>query len=317
MSERITSAFHARSTALEVVEQIDLHGQRAIVTGGASGLGWQTTRALAHAGAAVTMAVRNPSRGEAAADALRREVAGAQVTVAALDLTDLASIHRFAADWARVPLHILINNAALMACPLMRTPQGWEAQFATNHLGHFALMTALIPALLAAQTSRVVTLSSSGHKLSGVDFADVHFARRPYDKWQAYGQAKSANALMSLGLHTLLCDDGITSNAVHPGAIMTGLQQFLPTEEMRALGWLKADGTPIDLFKTREQGAATTVWAATAEALEGVGGLYLEDCTQGLPAEPANRLSGYSAHVMDVRAALRLWDVSAELLKSG
>ena len=314
MTEPITSLFNARSTALEVVSALDLSALRAIVTGGASGLGFETSRALAEAGADVTLAVRNRDQGQAAAQALRARTGNARVQVAHLDLADLASVQRFADDWGAAPLHILINNAAIMACPLTRTAQGWEAQFATNHLGHFMLTTALLPALLKAAPSRVVALSSSGHKISGVDFDDIHFERRDYNKWKAYGQAKSANALMSLGLHLRHGADGITANAVHPGGIMTGLQKFLPIEEMRALGWLKADDTPLDIFKNAEQGAATSVWAATAPELQGRGGLYLEDCRQGLPAEATNRVSGHSPHIVDPEGATRLWNMSLQML---
>ena len=315
MSDGISSKFNARSTALEVVEGLDLHGKRAIVTGGAAGLGLETARALAKAGADVTLAVRDRVRGGEAAGALRASSGKRNVHVGVLDLADLASIERFAADWGDAPLHILINNAAIMACPLTRTAQGWEAQFATNHLGHFALATALLPALRKGAPSRVVALSSSGHKIAGVDFDDIHFERRDYNKWKAYGQAKSANALMSLGLHLRHGGEGITANAVHPGGIMTGLQKFLPIEEMRALGWLKPDDTPLDIFKTPEQGAATSVWAATAPELQGHGGLYLEDCGLGLPAEPGNRVSGYSPHIVDSDAAQRLWGVSLAMLR--
>ncbi len=317
---RITSAFGARTTALEAIKGITLTGRNAIVTGGASGLGLETSRALASAGAALTLAVRNLAQGQAAADVLRAEVPAAQVSVGLLDLSDLASVRDFAADWMLPgsPLDILINNAAIMACPLTRSPQGSEAQFATNHLGHFALTTALLPVLQkAAQKTgdaRVVCLSSSGHKISGVEFDDIHFERREYNKWKAYGQAKSANALMALGLHLRYGDQGVTANAVHPGGIMTGLQKFLPMEEMRALGWLKADDTPLDIFKTPQQGASTSIWAATAPQLLGIGGLYLEDCQQGLLAEPSNRVSGYSAHIADAAAAERLWVVSEAMM---
>jgi len=314
MSERITSRFNNRSTALSVVDGIDLGGKRAIVTGGAAGLGYETSRALARAGAHLTLAVRNREQGEAAAARLREENANPNVQVAPLDLANLPSVAQFARDWGDAPLHILINNAAIMACPLARSAQGWESQFATNHLGHFALTTALLPALRRGAPSRVVALSSSGHKISGVDFDDIHFERREYNKWKAYGQAKSANALMSLGLWTKEGANGITANAVHPGGIMTGLQKHVPLEEMRALGWLKPDDTPLDIFKTPEQGASTSVWAATAPELTGLGGKYLEDCNEGLPAEPTNRASGYSPHIMDGEAAQRLWRVSEEML---
>lgn len=317
---RITSRFGARSTALDVVQGLSLAGRNAIVTGGAAGLGRETSRALVAAGAAVSLAVRNPQQGEACAAALRQEFAGAQVHVAQLDLADLASVRRLADRWQESgkPLHILINNAAIMACPLQRSPQGWESQFATNHLGHFGLTAGLLPALQAAAhatgDARVVALSSTGHKICGVDFDDIHYARRTYDKWNAYGQAKSANALFALGLHLRYGSLGITANAVHPGGIMTGLQKYLPLEEMRALGWLKPDDTPLDIFKNPAQGAATSVWAATATELTGRGGRYLEDCNQGLPAEPGNRASGYSPHIADPAAADRLWQVSQDML---
>ncbi len=319
---RITSRFGARSTALEVVQGISLRGRHAIVTGGASGLGLETSRALVAAGAALGLAVRNFAQGESSAAELRQQFPGASVAVAQLDLSDLASVRRFVADWiaSGAPVDILVNNAAIMACPLQRTTQGWEAQFATNHLGHFALTTGLLPALLQAAQShgdaRVVCLSSTGHKIAGIDFDDIHYQRRDYNKWNAYGQAKSANALFALGLHLRYGAQGITANAVHPGGIMTGLQKFLPLEEMRALGWLNADDTPLDIFKTPPQGASTSVWAATAPELKGHGGLYLEDCNQGLPALPSQRASGYSPHIVDVGAANRLWDVSQQMLAS-
>jgi NAD(P)-dependent dehydrogenase (short-subunit alcohol dehydrogenase family) len=316
----ISSQFGARTTALEAVKGISLKGRNAIVTGGASGLGLETSRALVAGGAALTLAVRKVAQGQAAADMLRAEYPGAQVSVGLLDLADLATVRQFAADWIKSgkALDILINNAAIMACPLTRDAHGWEAQFATNHLGHFALTTAMLPALLqaAAKTgdARVVCLSSSGHKLGGIDFDDIHYERREYNKWKAYGQAKSANALFALGLHLRYGARGITANAVHPGGIMTGLQKFLPIEEMRAMGWLKADDTPLDIFKTPPQGASTSVWAATAQQLKGHGGLYLEDCQQGVPAEPGNRVSGYSPHIADAAAAQRLWAVSEAML---
>lgn len=316
----VTSPFGARTTALQAVSGISLTGRTVIVTGGAAGLGLETSRALASTGTELTLAVRNLEQGQAAAQQICATYPHAKVEVSLLDLNDLGSVRHFAAAWlaSHRALDILINNAAIMACPLTRTPQGWEAQFATNHLGHFALTTALLPALQRAGQghgdARVVCLSSSGHKIAGVDFDDIHFERRDYNKWKAYGQAKSANALFALGLQGRHGGEGITANAVHPGGIMTGLQKFLPIEEMRALGWLKADDTPLDLFKTPAQGAATSVWAATAPALKGRGGLYLEDCQQGLPAEPSNRVSGYSAHIADPAAAERLCVVSQAML---
>lgn len=316
--ERITSRFNARSTALEVVESIDITGRRAIVTGGGAGLGLETTRALAKAGAEVTLAVRNLAQGEAAVAQIRAEQPNALLRVAKLDLADLASVQTFADDWQAQAgghaLHLLINNAGVMACPLARTPQGWESQFATNHLGHFALTTALVPSLLKAAPSRVVVLSSMGHKLGGIDFDDIQFEHREYNKWKAYAQAKTANALMSLGLHLRHGDEGITSNAVHPGGVDTGLHRHVPDDEKRAMGWMGDDGKMSARFKTPAQGASTSVWAATAPELLGRGGRYLEDCNEGLPAEAGNRTSGYAPHIVDADVAQRLWEVSLKLL---
>ena len=318
----IQSAFGARSNAMDVVQGISLQGRNAIVTGGASGLGLETSRALVSAGASLTLAVRNLAQGDQTAHVLRQQFPQARIDVMQLDLADLASVRHFASSWIDKgsPLHILVNNAAIMACPLEHMAQGWESQFATNHLGHFALTTALLPALLACAADgadvRVVCLSSSGHKLSTVHLDDIHFAHRPYDKWKAYGQAKSANALFALGLDRRFAAQGITANAVHPGGIMTGLQKFLAVDEMRALGWLREDGTPLDLFKSVAQGASTSVWAATAPALAGHGGRYLEDCHEGVPAEPGNRISGYAPHIMDAALADGLWEASERMLDS-
>jgi NAD(P)-dependent dehydrogenase (short-subunit alcohol dehydrogenase family) len=316
MTERITSRFGHGSTAMEVVQGIDLDGARAIVTGGASGIGIETARALAAAGAEVTLAVRNLEKGEAVARALRSGVAPAGVRVEALDLSDFASVRRFTQGFlARgVPLEILVNNAGIMACPLSRTPEGFESQFATNHLGHFLLSAGLAPALRAAGRSRVVALSSTGHRLSGIVFDDVHFERRPYQKWLAYGQAKTANALFAVELETRGASAGITANAVHPGGIMTGLQQHLTREEMDAMGWLDGDGKPRIGFKTPAQGAATSVWAATASELVGRGGRYLEDCNESGPASPEQPFAGVHAHAIDPQAAARLWEISEAML---
>lgn len=317
--ERITSRFNRQSTALEVIEGIDLRGRRVIVTGGASGLGLETSRALAKAGASLTLAVRNAAQGDAAVNALGEETGNRDIHVGLLDLADPASVKRFANTWlARgVALHMLINNAGIMACPLTRTAQGWELQFATNHLGHFALTRALLPLLLKAEAPRVVALSSSGHRLSPVQFDDIHFERREYNKWKAYGQAKTANALMALHLDTLHAKDGLTANAAHSGGVLTGLSRYLPREEMEALGWVKpgADANEIPPgFKNAEQGAATSVWAATAPELQGHGGLYLEDCNEAVPSPEGERRFGYVPHIRDRAAAERLWAVSEALL---
>ena len=316
---RITSRFGRKSTALEVVEGLSLAGRHAIVTGGASGLGLETSRALAQAGASVTLAVRDMAQGGAAATALAASTGNRDLRVQRLDLADLASVQEFAEAWraSGEPLHLLINNAGIMACPLSRTALGWESQFATNHLGHFALTRALLPVLLASDAPRVVALSSSGHRLSPIVFDDIHFERREYNKWKAYGQAKTANALMALHLDTLHAKDGLTANAVHPGGIKTGLSRHITREEMEALGWVKPGAEPGHIppgFKTPEQGAATTVWAATAPELQGHGGLYLEDCNEAVPSPEGERRYGYMPHVRDRKAAARLGQVSEAML---
>ncbi len=311
MAERITSKFGHGSTALDVARGVDLTGSQAIVTGAASGIGVETVRALASAGAAVTIGVRDVEKGRAVAADV-----GGGVRVERLDLADFASVRRFADAFLSrgEPLHILVNNAGIMACPLARTPEGYESQFATNHLGHFLLTVRLLPALRAAKRSRVVSLSSTGHRISGIVFDDIHFERREYQKWMAYGQSKTANALFAVELDRRGKALGITANAVHPGGIMTGLQQHLTREEMDAMGWLGPDGRPRVGFKTPAQGAATSVWAATAPELEGHGGRYLEDCNESGPATPDKPFAGVHAHALDPVSARRLWDASEEMV---
>jgi NAD(P)-dependent dehydrogenase (short-subunit alcohol dehydrogenase family) len=234
-----------------------------------------------------------------------------------LDLGDLDSVQGCAQrllDAGR-SIDILINNAAIMACPETRVGAGWEAQFATNHLGHFAFTNLLWPLLAADGGARVVALSSRGHKRSGIRFDDLMF-EHGYDKWQAYGQAKSANVLFALQLDALGQDAGVRAFAVHPGGIMTPLQRHLSREEMQASGWIDEDGTPDDRFKTPEQGAATSVWAATSPQLDGMGGVYCEDCdiaNRTVAGTPEAELGGVDAHAVDPDVAARLWTVSAEL----
>jgi len=309
----IGSGFGARSTAMEVIAGIDLSGQQAIVTGGYSGLGIEVVKALDSAGAAVLVPARRPEVARAAIDA-----AGlTDVEVDTLDLADLESVHDFAARFLESgrALNLLINNAAIMAAPLTRVGEGWEAQFATNHLGHYVLTNLLWPALTAGAPSRVIVLSSSGHKLSPVRFDDLHF-ERGYDKWQAYGQAKSADSLFAVELDALGRDQGVRAFAVHPGGILTPLQRHLPLEEQRAMGWIDENGVPDPRFKTPEQGAATTVWAATSPQLDGMGGVYLEDvdiASPTVPDSPTARIAGVNAHAIDRADAARLWVVSAQL----
>jgi len=310
-STPITTPFTAESTAAEVVEGIDLTGRRAIVTGGASGIGIETARALAGAGAEVTLAVRNAPAGERTAEDITATTGSKQVLVARLDLADQASVAAFAAAWDG-PLDMLINNAGIMASPLMRTPEGWEMQFATNHLGHFALATRLHGALAAAGSARVVSVSSAAHLRSPVVFEDIHFFERPYEPWAAYGQSKTANVLFAVEGTRRWAGDGITVNAVMPGGIRTNLQRYITDED---LDRLRRGGSAATRWKTPEQGAATSVLVATAPRLDGIGGRYFEDCNEAGLNEPGTR-RGVAAYALDAANAALLWQVSVDTLAS-
>lgn len=312
---KIPSGFGPRTTATEVLEGVELSGKVAIVTGGYSGLGIETVTALAGAGARVIVPARRPDVARAALDARGL----GNVEVDDLDLSDLNSVHEFAERFLTTngSIDILINNAAIMAAPEARVGDGWESQFATNHLGHYVLTNLLWPALLADGGARVVALSSTGHKLSGIHLDDPQFTTG-YDKWLAYGQAKTANSLFAVHLDKLGAEHGVRAFAAHPGGIMTELQRHLPREEMVAAGWMTADGAVNERFKTPEQGAATSTWAATSPMLAGMGGVYCEDCDIAeptIPGSPEARTSGVDAHAIDPEAASQLWAYSAEVTR--
>ncbi|PZF87544.1 SDR family NAD(P)-dependent oxidoreductase [Micromonospora deserti] len=309
-STRVSTPFSRDTTAMEVVRGIDLTGRRAVVTGGGSGIGVETGRALAAAGAEVTLAVRRLDQGQRAAAEITASTGNDRVLVAPLDLADLASVAALVATWDG-PLHILVNNAGIMASPETRTPQGWEMQFATNHLGHFALTTGLHRALAAAGGARVVSVSSAAHLRSPVVFEDIHFERRPYDPWEAYGQSKTANVLFAVEATRRWGDDGILANALMPGAIRTNLQRYISEEELDRMRAQSGGGAAY--WKTPEQGAATSVLVATSPLLDGVGGRYFEDCQEAGPNQPGTR-TGYAPYAMDAEAAQRLWQVSEESL---
>ncbi|WP_327010831.1 SDR family NAD(P)-dependent oxidoreductase [Dactylosporangium sp. NBC_01737] len=307
---RITTAFTRESTAAQVIEGIDLTGRRAIVTGGASGIGVETARALAGAGAEVTLAVRDTAAGDRTAEDIVATTGNKQVHVARFDLADQASVRAFLAAWDG-PLHILVNNAGVMAAPLTRTPEGWELQFATNHLGHFALATGLHSAL-AAEGARVVSVSSSAHLRSDIVFDDIHFQRRPYEPWSAYGQSKTANVLFAVEATRRWSADGVFVNAVMPGSIRTALQRHVTEEE---LGRLRAAAGGGDFrWKTTEQGAATSVLLATSPVLDGIGGRYFEDCAEAGPVEEGNSRRGVAAYALDPDSAAHLWRVTEATL---
>jgi NAD(P)-dependent dehydrogenase (short-subunit alcohol dehydrogenase family) len=311
----IPSGFGNRSTPLDVLGDTDLAGRLAIVTGGYSGLGLETTRALATAGADVIVPARRPDHAREVLDELG-DTTGT-ITVDDMDLAQLESVDRFAehvVDSGR-PIDIVVNNAAIMACPETRVGSGWEAQFATNHLAHFVLVNRLWPALVAGGASRVVSVSSAGHKLCDIRWDDIQF-EQGYDKWLAYGQAKTANSLFAVQLDSIGQQHGVRAFAVHPGGIMTELQRHLPHEEMVAMGWMDADGNLNARFKSPEQGAATSVWTATSSQLDGRGGVYCEDCDIASPTDvggPTARFMGVNDYAIDSDAAARLWQVSADL----
>jgi NAD(P)-dependent dehydrogenase (short-subunit alcohol dehydrogenase family) len=298
-----------RSTAAQVLAGIDLTGKLAVVTGGYSGIGIETTKALAGAGAQVIVPARRP-------EVAREALAGLdRVEVDELDLADLDSVAGFADRLLASgrDIHLAINNAAIMACPETRVGPGWEAQFATNHLGHFALINRLWPAIARGQ-GRVVALSSAGHRRSPIRWDDIQFTTG-YDKWAAYGQAKTANSLFAVHLDTLAKDAGVRAFAVHPGGILTPLQRHMAREELVAFGWIDEAGNLVnDNFKSAEEGAATTVWAATSPQLAGLGGVYCEDCEIAERTEPTESGSfGVRPYAIDPEQAARLWTLSAEL----
>ncbi len=306
----IPSGYGMRTEAFEALGGRDLTGKVAIVTGGYSGLGLETTRALARAGAIVIVPARTPEKAQKAL------VDIANVEQAALDLADPQSIDAFAGGFLSrtKQLDILVNNAAIMASPLMRDARGYEAQFATNHLGHFQLTARLWPALKAAGNARVVSLSSIGHRISPPDLEDPSFERTEYNKWVAYGRAKSANALFAIGLDARGKQHGVRAFAVHPGGIMTDLQRFMPEEEKRAMGWIDENGAVNERFKTPSQGAATSVWCAANAQLDGQGGVYCEDCdiAQQVPADDKG-FSGVRPWAIDPDLADRLWTLSEKM----
>ncbi|WP_181803865.1 SDR family NAD(P)-dependent oxidoreductase [Streptomyces shenzhenensis] len=305
---KIGSGFGAESTADDVLAGLDLHGRLAIVTGGYSGIGLETTRALTKAGARVVVPARR-------AETAREALAGLDgVEVDELDLGDLESVRGFAERFLASgrTVDFMIDSAGIMACPETRVGPGWEAQFATNHLGHFALVNRLWPAVEPGG-ARVVSVSSRAHHFSGMRWDDVQW-HRGYDKWQAYGQAKTANVLFAVHLDRLGQDSGVRAFALHPGGIMTPLQRHIPREEKIERGWMDEQGNMLEVagLKTPEQGAATQTWAATSAQLAGMGGVYLEDCDIAGPAVEGEP-TGVKSWAIDPEQAARLWDLSAEL----
>lgn len=306
--------FDATSTTDQVIEGISLEGKLAVVTGASSGLGVETSRVLAAAGATVIMVARDMDKLEAVAQELRNAHPGAQLQTQHMDLADLDSVRSAATEILlyNPTIQLLINNAGVMACPLMRTAQGFEMQFGTNHLGHFLFTGLLSQALLDGAPGRVVNLSSGGHKFGRFNFDDPSYLEREYDKWQAYGESKTANILFTVALDLRTRERGVRAFAVHPGVIMTDLARHMQPEDITALQSRNPSGEALK-FKTLQQGAATTVWAASSPHLGGRGGIYLENC-QIAPAAGPGKESGVESYAVNPAYAERLWTLSEELV---
>ncbi|MDG2333619.1 MAG: SDR family NAD(P)-dependent oxidoreductase [Myxococcota bacterium] len=304
--------FDEKTTTDEVLRGQDLSGKHALVTGASGGLGAETARALASVGAHVTLAARDLAKAEAVAETIRAGGSERQVSVTELELTSLESVRACAARFLdeEGSLDILINNAGVMGCNLERTSQGWELQLATNHIGHYLLSCLLVPALRAGTSARVISVSSAGHRLSDVDLQDPHFESRDYDKWVAYGQSKTANILFSVELDRRLAASGVRAIAVHPGMIMTELARYLTPDDIQDLMSRAAPGNSPPSFKTVEAGAATSTWAATSDSLEGLGGLYCENCQVAEPATDDDSITGVASYALDSESARRLWNLS-------
>jgi NAD(P)-dependent dehydrogenase (short-subunit alcohol dehydrogenase family) len=299
-------------TVDEVLSGVDLTGKVCVVTGATSGLGLMTARGLASAGATIVLAGRDSGRLRAAAEEINTETPAAAVETVEIELDSLASVRSAAADIARrfPRVDVLVNNAGVMFTPLERTKDGCELQFGVNHLGHFELTRGVLPSLLNAESARVVNLSSDGHGISDIDLDDPNWEHRPYDKFKAYGAAKTANVLFTVSLDARYRDSGVRSFAVHPGTVATSLSRYMSKGDMKAMMALGSSGRDPSAAPPRlevipvEQGAATSVWAATSDELAGLGGLYLADCAISAHVAP---------HAVDPQRAERLWTISERL----
>jgi NAD(P)-dependent dehydrogenase (short-subunit alcohol dehydrogenase family) len=311
----IGSGFGAATTAAEVIHGHDLSGKTVVVTGGYAGIGLETVRAFRSAGAKVIVPARDTAK------ARKNLVDMPDVVVHTMDLLDPASIDAFAGHVLgdAGALHVLVNNAGVMASPLARDARGYESQLAANHLGHFQLTCRLWPALVRADGARVVALTSYGHRRAGIDFRDPHFERRDYDPWVAYGQSKTANALFAVALDSIGRRRGVRAFAVHPGGVATDLLRHMSRAEIDAYRVFDEAGKPIidpeRNMKTPQQGAATSVWCAVSMQLEGMGGVYCADCeiARALPGDESTELHGVRPRATDPVAAGRLWQLSEQL----
>ena len=317
----INSGFNSKSNADEIIKGIDLTGKIAVITGGYSGIGLETTKELVNAGAEVFIPAKRTSL---AAENLQGVVNKEKIIK--MDLSDLNSVKSFTDSFkeSNNKLDLLINNAGIMACPETRIGKNWESQFAINHIGHFLLTKEFMPVMSNTEGARFVSLSSSAHSLTPILWDDIHFENNKYDKWMAYGQSKTASSLIAIEFNNKMQDKGVNGFSVHPGGIMTPLQRHLKNEEMVALGWLKEDGSPSDLaknfFKTPSQGASTTLWCATSPKLKDVGGVFCEDCDiakkKSEVDESLQRYFGVADWAVDTNEASKLWEATENMLSS-
>jgi NAD(P)-dependent dehydrogenase (short-subunit alcohol dehydrogenase family) len=317
----INSGFSNKSEPKDILKNIDLHNKVAIVTGGYSGIGLETTKALVAAGANVIIPAKRP---EIANQNLNGVVSEKNITK--MDLGNLNSVKNFTNSFKENfnTLSLLINNAGIMACPETRVGDNWESQFAINHIGHFLLTKELMSTMANTEGSRFVSLSSSAHALTGILWDDIHFSKQPYDKWMAYGQSKTASSLIAIEFNERMKNYGVEGFSVHPGGIITPLQRHLEKEEMIALGWMDEDGSPSELaknfFKSPSQGASTTLWCATSNDLNGLGGVFCEDCNiakrKSEVDESLQRYFGVADWAIDKNEAAKLWTLSEKIITS-
>ena len=317
----INSGFSNKSEPKDILKNIDLHNKVAIVTGGYSGIGLETAKALVAAGANVIIPAKRP---EIANQNLNGVVS--EKNIIKMDLGNLDSVINFTNSFKENfnTLSLLINNAGIMACPETRVGDNWESQFAINHIGHFLLTKELMSTMANTEGSRFVSLSSSAHALTGILWDDIHFSKQPYNKWMAYGQSKTASSLIAIEFNKRMKDYGVEGFSVHPGGIITPLQRHLEKEEMIALGWMDEDGSPSELakkfFKSPSQGASTTLWCATSNDLNGLGGVFCEDCDiakrKSEVDESLQRYFGVADWAVDTDEALKLWELSEKIITS-